>query len=108
MEKLNLNGTMACSGKVQGKVYKIEDTSKLAPPRPGCIVVAKFTTPVIALALIQAVGIICETGGITSHASIIAREFNKPCMVGVKDAMMQLVDGQEIILDADEGIIYAS
>ena len=107
MEKLNLNGTIACVGKVRGKVYKLEDTSKLAPPRSGCIIVAKFTTPVIAPALIQAVGIICETGGITSHAAIISREFNKPCMVGVKDAMTQLIDGQEIIMDAGAGIIYA-
>jgi len=106
MRRAKLEGVIASPGHVQGPVYKITDTTKPAQPRPGSIVVAEFTTPVIALALIQALGIICETGGITSHAAVISREFDKPCLVGVKGAMSQLVDGQEIILDADKGVIY--
>ena len=106
MKRKILEGTSASPGVIQAKVYKIKDTTKPVPPKPGYIIVAEFTTPVIAPAISQAKGIICATGGITSHAAIIAREFNIPCLVGGKGAMKKLKDKQEIILDADKGEIY--
>ncbi|MBV9349667.1 MAG: phosphoenolpyruvate synthase, partial [Patescibacteria group bacterium] len=90
----------------RGKIYKIEDLITLAAPKKGAIVVARFTTPPISLALAAAEGIICETGGVTSHAALIAREFGKPCLVGVTGALAALAEGQEVILDADAGEVY--
>ena len=106
MNKPILKGINASSGKIKAKVYKILNTTKPVKPKAGYIIVADYTTPIIAPALSQAKGILCETGGLTSHAAIIAREFNIPCIVGVKGAKKKLKDEQEIILDADKGKIY--
>jgi pyruvate,water dikinase len=58
------------------------------------------------LPLIQkAVAIVTDEGGITSHASIVARELKKPCIVGTKNATKILKDGDQVEVDADSGIV---
>jgi pyruvate,water dikinase len=37
---------------------------------------------------------------------MVAREFNLPCIVNTKEATKKLKNGQEIILDANKGIVY--
>lgn len=106
MKKLILKGVSVSSGVIKAKIYKIHNTAKPAKPKPGYIIVADYTTPVIAPALMQAGEIICSTGGLTSHAAIIAREFNIPCIVGVKSVMKRLNNNQEILLDSNKGKIY--
>lgn len=101
-----LKGTSASPGRTIGKVIIVKNPVKTIKAVPGAIIVAPFTTPVIASAIAVSAGIICEKGGLTSHGAIIAREFNIPCVVGVKDALKVLKNNQEIILDANKGIIY--
>lgn len=105
-KKFILRGTKASPGKITGRIVIVKIPTKFLKPIPGCIIVAPFTTPVIALAIARAGGIICEKGGLTSHGAIIAREFNIPCIVGVKDALKILRNNQLITLDADKGYIY--
>lgn len=65
------------------------------------IVIAPYTTPAMNIILFTAKGIICETGGLTTHAAIIARELNIPCVMSVKNIMNQIKDGQQIELNGD-------
>ena len=44
-------------------------------------------------------GLVSSTGGLTCHASIIAREFNIPCLVSVK-GLEDLKEGAQVFLDA--------
>lgn len=53
-------------------------------------------------------GFITEEGGVTSHVSIIARTAGLPALVGVKDILGVVSDGDEIIMDAKEGVIFIS
>jgi pyruvate,water dikinase len=39
------------------------------------------------------------------HASIIARELKKPCIIGTKIATKVLKDGDLVEVDANEGIV---
>jgi len=105
-KETDLKGITASPGIVEGKVLIIKNPAKPVEPKRGCIIVTTFTTPVIALALTEAAGIICEKGGLTCHAAIIAREFNIPCIVGVKNTLKRLKNNQTIILDANKGKIY--
>ncbi len=98
-------GISACSGKVRGKVLKIDNPIKPVLGKKGYILVAPFTTPVIALAISQAKGIVCEKGGITSHAAIISRELGIPCVVGVTGILAVLKNNQLITVDANKGEI---
>jgi len=58
-----------------------------------------WPTPV--LNLVSAV--ITETGGLLSHAAIIAREYGIPAVLNVNDATALLRDDQTIEVDGDKG-----
>jgi pyruvate,water dikinase len=48
-------------------------------------------------------GMIAETGGLLSHAAILAREYAVPTVVNVRAATRQLRDGDRIELDGATG-----
>ncbi|HTP13601.1 MAG TPA: phosphoenolpyruvate--protein phosphotransferase, partial [Bacteroidota bacterium] len=50
-------------------------------------------------------GIVLAHGGTTSHTVILARAFGIPCITGVKDVHHRLRNGQDIILDAERGLV---
>jgi len=58
-------------------------------------------TPLFA----RAGAVIAESGGILSHSSIIAREYNIPAVVSVK-AAMNLPDGALVEVDGYKGLVY--
>lgn len=50
-------------------------------------------------------GIVTEVGGVTSHTAILAKSLGIPAVLGVDGVMDKLLDGQQIIVDAESGII---
>jgi len=57
--------------------------------------------------LFKAEALITDSGGITSHISTVAKELNIPMISGTGNASKVLEDGQEVILDATKGLVYA-
>lgn len=53
----------------------------------------------------EAKAIINNEGGITSHAAIVSREMNKPCIIGTKIATKVLKNGDIVEVDANKGIV---
>ena len=51
------------------------------------------------------VGIVMETGSITSHSAILASSFGIPTLVGVENAIERLGTGREVLVDADAGVV---
>jgi phosphoenolpyruvate-protein phosphotransferase len=49
--------------------------------------------------------IVLEHSGASSHALILARSRGIPAIVGVKNARLALPPGQEVIVDADRGVV---
>ena len=49
--------------------------------------------------------IITEQGTILSHAAIVARELGKPCIIGAKDILTKIKDGDFVFVDTDKGTI---
>ena len=49
--------------------------------------------------------ILTDTGGVTSHAAIVSREFGIPCVVGIGDATKVIKTGDLLEVDADQGLI---
>jgi len=74
---------------------------------PGAILAARNLKPSETLALKDSgiVGIILEEGGATSHVAILARSWHLPAVMGVRGLLDGLVDGQETILDAVDGLV---
>ena len=100
-----IKGVVAFKGKVKGRVVKIMSKDEYKNIKEGDIVVTPMTKPDIIPYLRGVRGIITNDGGALSHASIISREMKIPCMVGTIYATDILKDNEEILLNADEGII---
>jgi pyruvate,water dikinase len=49
--------------------------------------------------------ILIEKGNVLSHMAIVAREFKKPCVIGVKFATKILKDGDMVEVDANKGVV---
>jgi len=100
-----LHGTPASSGKVRGKVCLVDGYKDLKKIKAGTILLTHSTdigfSPVFPLIL----GIITEVGGLISHGAVVAREYGLPSVIGIPNVTKIIADGEEIILDADNGTI---
>jgi pyruvate,water dikinase len=83
-------------------VRGIQDFDKL---RSGDVLVIPFSdvgwTPLFA----RAGAVISESGGMLSHSSIVAREYNIPAIVSVPQAC-QLLDDSIVSVDGFKGEIF--
>ena len=104
-EQSELKGSCAFGGSVEGTVKIILKTSEFSKFNDGDILVTHMTTPKFTPILKKASGIITDEGGITCHASIIARELKIPCIIGVKSATKKLKNNMKIRMNADSGEI---
>jgi phosphoenolpyruvate synthase/pyruvate phosphate dikinase len=99
------HGQAACLGRVVGNakiVNKVEDMAKV---NKGDILVSIQTMPDLVPAMEKAAGFVTDTGGITCHAAIVAREMNKPCITGTKIATKIIKDGDLIEINAQHGTV---
>lgn len=71
----------------------------------GEILVTKATDPGWTPLILQCGAIVLEVGGMLQHGALVAREFNKPCVVGVDNVMELIKDGDEIEVDAVNGVV---
>jgi pyruvate,water dikinase len=55
----------------------------------------------------KALALVTDHGGVMSHAAIVAREFNLPCIVGTKVATKTLKTGDKVVLDMLRGDIIS-
>ncbi|MFZ2978284.1 MAG: PEP-utilizing enzyme, partial [Candidatus Magasanikiibacteriota bacterium] len=92
-------------GLAKGKVKIIIRAEDMKKMNHGDILVSIATDPDIVPAMKKAAAIITEQGGVTSHAAIVSRELNIPCVIGTKIATKVLQDGDTVEVDANNGII---
>ncbi len=52
--------------------------------------------------------IVLATGGVTSHASILAKSFEIPTVVGVGHVVEVLHEGDNVIVDGNSGVVYVN
>lgn len=101
-----LKGVPANAGKADGKAKVIMDHSRVEEIiKQGDVIVATQAPPSFIRAIRRCVALVVEEGAITSHASILAREFGKPCIVGVQGATTIIKTGDELKVNADEGVV---
>jgi len=74
--------------------------------KKGDILVTGMTDPDFVPFMKMASAIVTDKGGITSHAAIVSRELNIPCVVGTENGTQLLITGKEYTVDSRNGIIY--
>lgn len=100
-----ITGQKAYRGKVSGRVSLVTNKSEFSKMKKGNILVCRSTTPDYLPLIKKAAAIITDEGGVLSHASIISRELQKPCIIGTKYATKIFKDGDLVEVDADNGVI---
>ena len=105
-----VKGLPASPGMAAGKRHVITDPKDIDTFKEGEVLVTTMTSPDWVPAMKKAVAIVTDAGGMTCHASIVSRELGIPCVVGTKSRSVEatgvLKTGQDITIDARNGIIY--
>jgi phosphohistidine swiveling domain-containing protein len=99
-----IRGQGVSSGIARGKVKVLRHVDE-KPLMPGEILVTRATDPGWTPLFINAAAIVLEVGGILQHGALVAREYGKPCVVGITDAMQVLADGDLVEVDGSLGIV---
>ncbi|MCA9680182.1 MAG: hypothetical protein KC464_34455, partial [Myxococcales bacterium] len=98
-----LKGVAAAPGKVTATARLVVD------PRGtelcGDVLIANRTDPGWVPLFPSAKAVVVERGSVLSHSAIVAREFGIPCVVGLRDALSLIRDGQMIEVDGGAGTV---
>lgn len=98
-----LKGIGCCPGIVRAKVCKVSTINAVFPDNE--ILVTYATDPGYVVMFPSSTGILTERGSLLSHAAIVSREMNIPCIVGIDGVMEILNHGDEIIMDGSTGVV---
>lgn len=76
----------------------------------GSIIVAKDLTPSMTAGINpdNVCGIVTELGGKTSHSAILARALEIPAVVAAEGFLNIVKDGDTVVLDGSEGIVFVN
>ena len=100
-----VRGTGASAGIVTGPARVVLGPDDFERVRPGDILVAPSSNPSWVALFAIAGGLVTNTGGVLSHAAVVAREYGLPAVVGTGDATTRIVDGQMLELDGTTGFV---
>lgn len=96
-----VNGSAVCEGEIIGEAFVDYHGEKLHDLDDHILVIG-HARPDLVINISKIKGIISDQGGRYSHAAIIAREFNIPCIVGTGSATKLIKHGQKIKLESNK------
>jgi pyruvate,water dikinase len=100
-----IKGFTANKGIIEGIVRVILSAKDFHKINRGDILVTTMTSVDFVPIMEKAGAFVTNEGGITSHAAIVAREMNKPCIIGTQVATKILRDGDRVKVDGNRGIV---
>lgn len=100
-------GLAAAPGTASGKVRVLETPEQGDQLLAGEILVAQMTNPDWLPTIRRAAALVTDTGGMTCHAAIVARELGVPCVVGTRIATKDLHDGTTVTVDGTHGRVLS-
>ncbi len=99
-----LGGMAVSPGVVTGPVKVLHGPHE-KPIHKGDVLVAYTTDPGWTPLFVNAAAVVLEVGGVLQHGAVVAREYGKPCVVGIDRVMTKLHDGQRVEVDGTAGVI---
>jgi pyruvate,water dikinase len=102
-----LRGLGASPGRASGRVRVLHSPAEGDRLLNGEVLVAPLTNPDWMPAVRRASALVTDTGGVTCHAAIVARELGVPAVVGTRAGTHTLREGQEVTVDGNTGQIWA-
>ena len=101
-------GTGASPGTACGKARTVHSVDEFSTVKPGDILICRTTDPAWTPLFELAGAIVTETGGMLSHAAIVAREYGIPAVLGVAGALDRFPAGTTIVVDGTQGTVTAA
>lgn len=105
LERGVLYGRSVYMGRVKGVVKVVVGPADFSKVNKGDILVATQTPPEFIPVISKAGAVVIDEGGVTSHASLLCREFKVPGIIGTKIATKVLKDGDLVEVDAEKGVV---
>jgi pyruvate,water dikinase len=102
-ERALVSGAPASPGRATGPVRVIRGPHEFDALQPGEILVAPLTAPAWTPLFTRAAAVVTDVGSAAAHASIIAREYGIPAVVGCGDATARLRTGMRVTVDGSTG-----
>jgi len=98
-------GHPASAGRATGPVRIVHGPANFAEFRDGDVLVAKATAPAWTPLFGRAAAVVTDGGTLAAHASLVAREYAIPAVVGTGDATVRLHAGQVVTVDGTAGTV---
>lgn len=102
---VELTGVAASRGVHRGRARVVNDAADFGRLVQGDVLVARMTTPTYNLVLPLLGAVVTDTGGVLSHAAIVAREYGIPAVVATGTATTSIIDGTLVTVDGDRGVV---
>jgi phosphohistidine swiveling domain-containing protein len=99
-----VQGVGVSTGVVEGVVRVVTDPS-FAEVEPDEILVAPLTDPSWSSIMFISSALVVDIGGALSHAAVVARELDIPCVVGTQDGSQRLLTGDRVRVDGKAGTV---
>ncbi|HTX08726.1 MAG TPA: pyruvate, phosphate dikinase [Solirubrobacteraceae bacterium] len=100
-------GTPACPGVSSGRAAPDARAGSGSGEGGPVVLVRPTTSPEDVDAMVEAVAVVTERGGATSHAAVVTRALGRPSVVGVGDGVTGGWVGSEVTVDGSGGVVYA-
>ena len=98
-------GHPASAGRATGRVRIITDPADFDSFLPGEVLVTKATAPAWTPLFARAAAVVTDGGTLAAHASLVAREYGIPAVVGTGVATTLLRTGQLVTVDGGAGTV---
>lgn len=102
-ERALVSGSPASAGRATGLVRVVRGPDEFDTLQTGEILVAPMTAPAWTPLFTRAAGLVTDVGSAASHASLVAREYGIPAVVGTGDATSRLRNGMRVTVDGATG-----
>jgi pyruvate,water dikinase len=96
-------GVPASAGRATGTVRIVRGPADFDALLDGEVLVAPLTAPAWTPLFARAAAVVTDVGSPAAHASIIAREYGIPAVVGCGDATARLRTGMRVTVDGATG-----
>ena len=98
-----LRGLAASPGVYEGPARRVSGPEEFSRIAQGDVLVTESTSEAFNILLPLLGGIVTDSGGLLSHAAIVAREYGIPGVVGTRDGTDRITDGERVRVDGDTG-----
>ena len=98
-----ITGIPGSPGVLEGTARVVLTVDEFGQVQDGDILVCQMTNPAWVVLFTKIAGLVTDTGGVTSHPAVLAREFGIPAVVGTSVATWQISTGDRIRVDGTSG-----